>query len=37
MSKNEKVTDADLKSLEEIQKKLDLMIKGGSFEQSSAF
>ena len=23
--------------LEEIQKKLDLMIKGGSFEQSSAF
>ena len=35
MSRNEKVTDADLKNLEEIQKKLDLMIKGGSFEESS--
>ena len=37
ISRNEKITDADLKNLEEIQKKLDYMIKGGSFEQSTKF
>lgn len=37
ISRNEKITDADLKSLEDIQKKLDYMIKGGSFEQSTKF
>ena len=37
MSRNEKITDADLKKLEEVQKKLDFMIKGGAFEQSAKF
>ena len=37
MSRNENVTDADLKKLEEVQEKLDFMIKGGAFEQSTKF
>jgi hypothetical protein len=37
MSRNEKITDADLKKIEEVQKKLDFMIKGGAFEQSAKF
>ena len=37
MSRNEKITEADLKNLEEVQKKLDFMIKGGTFDQSTKF